>query len=86
MSACEAQIFPNVSPEQFAALIIKAEADLGMVIAGNTGQTTIQGFTVEWNYDPIGRQLQLHCIAKPMFIPCGIINSKIQELVNGSLT
>jgi len=81
MPQCDPQIFPDITPEQFACLVAKAAAQ-GIEIAGNSGSASRDGVTIAWDYDDAGQILTLQCTASPFFIPCNMINARLQGLVD----
>ena len=84
MGGCAAQTFNGVTQDQFDALLQKAAAN-GVNISGNSGSDSQKGITISWNYDPDAQTFTLECTDKPFLIPCGIINTQIQNLVSGAL-
>lgn len=85
MGQCAAQVFQNITPEQFATLIDKANA-AGITITGNSGSASKLGIDVSWNYDPEVQQLNIQCTHVPFFVSCNDVNLKIQGLVRDSLS
>jgi len=85
MPGCEAQTFNSVTTQQFAYLAQKAQEETGLVLAGNSGEASAQGITIKWNFDPASQVLTIECIDKPFLMPCGIISSTIQNLVESCL-
>lgn len=84
MSACEAQTFENVDGGAWERLLQKAEG-YGVAISGYSGESSRDGFTIAWNYDPASGRLLLQCTDSPWWAPCGMINDKMRELVEKSL-
>lgn len=80
MSACEAQIFGNITETVWERLLEKAES-YGIGISGHSGESARDGFTVTWNYDSTAQTLHLQCTESPWYAPCSMINEKVQELV-----
>jgi hypothetical protein len=83
--ACDAQTFSGVTHEQFACIVQKAEEATGIILSGNSGTASQRGITITWNYDPAAQVLNIQCTNLPFFIPCGTINSQINDLVDGCL-
>ena len=81
MSSCAAQTFTSISPTQFACLVAQAN-NAGIPISGNSGSASQDGFTVAWTFDPGTGTLQIQCTSAPFLVPCGMINSKIHDLVD----
>jgi hypothetical protein len=81
MSSCAAQTFTGISPDQFACLL-KMVSDSGVPISGNSGSASKDGITVAWTFDPTTKTLNIQCTSAPFFVTCGMINSKIHDLVD----
>ncbi len=84
MSSCATQLFDNVTQAQFDCLSQKAKA-AGIDIVGNAGSASQDGITVEWTFDPAASTLSVQCTSSPFYVPCGTINSKIHDLVEGCM-
>ena len=78
---CDPLTFDNITPEKFAALQRKAETDSGIRVEADSGSASAEGITVRWDYDRAAGKLTMQCTDKPMFIPCGLVNTKIEGLV-----
>jgi hypothetical protein len=85
MGSCATQSFTNVSSDQFACLVAKANA-AGIEISGNAGNASKDGITIQWKFDPGTNTLTIQCTSSPFLVPCGTINSKIHDLVDSCLT
>ena len=72
--------FVGITPERFAALQRKA-LDFGLMLKTDSGSTSQKGFTVDWKYDSSAQVLEIRCTKKPIFVPWGTINNKIQKWV-----
>jgi hypothetical protein len=84
MAKCDKQVFAGVTPGHFAQLVQQGNA-AGLPISGETGKTTQQGVTVAWVYDPSSSTLTIECTDAPSFVPCSMINGKIDSVVSGIL-
>jgi hypothetical protein len=82
MSACAEQIFNGITNAHFICILGEAQA-AGINISGNEGSASQDGITVAWAYDPTAQTLRIHCTSAPFFVPCGMINSKIHDIVDG---
>jgi hypothetical protein len=82
--SCDQQTFSQVSQSAFDCLKQKALA-IGITIDSDQGQSSKNGITVAWKFDPDTQTLELVCTEKPFIIPCGTINSKIREVVDQCL-
>lgn len=83
MSACAAQVFPNVSATKWACLKTKISA-AGYAINTDEGSASDGGYTIAWKYDPAALTLTIQSIASPWFAPCSAINAKIHDLFDQS--
>ena len=82
MGQCAAQTFSNISADKWTALQEKA-AQNNINLNGDSGQTSQNGYTFSWNYDPDGQTLTIQCLDHPFLAPCGAINGRIHDLVDG---
>ena len=80
MSNCLPMTFSGITPEQYAALLINAQAQ-GLQLTGESGSTTFQGLEFTWSYDLPSQSLTIHCTQKPIFVPCSMIESKIRSVL-----
>jgi hypothetical protein len=83
MGACAAQTFSDITPDKWTALQAKA-AQNNINISGDSGQSTQQGFTFSWLYDPTAQTLTIQCLDHPFWAPCGTINGKVHDLIDAS--
>ena len=81
MSGCPKQTFTGITQERFECVCQKA-ASLGVTIESLQGETTQQGITLAWNYDPASATLELECLDSPFFISCKQIASQIQNMID----
>jgi hypothetical protein len=82
MGSCAAQVFNGVTPERFACLTEKAR-EAGIQIDGDSGSASRDGIEISWSFDPTQQTLTLQCTSSPFYVPCEMINSRIQGLVAG---
>ena len=85
MAGCEVQTFNSVTAQQFACIAQRAQDETGLVLSGSSGEASAQGTTIKWNFDPVSQVLTIECTEKPFLVPCGIISSTIQNLVESCL-
>ena len=81
MSKCAAQVFDNVTSEQYACLTNKATAQ-GIAINGPSGQAKAHDITISWSYDSVAQKLTLQCLSAPWIISGRTINHHIHDLVD----
>jgi hypothetical protein len=84
MASCATQVFSAITQARFDCLVLKAQGS-GINITGNSGVQSKDGITIRWHFDPAGQTLELQCTDSPFFVPCGIINGKIHDIVDGCL-
>lgn len=80
MSACPEILATGVTPEKYQTLLATAKAQ-GLDLTGETGTTTYQGLDFTWTYDDDAETLTIQCTAKPIFVPCSMIESRIRALL-----
>jgi hypothetical protein len=78
--SCDPQVFSGITDARFQCLVAKA-AENGIAISGNSGSASKDGITIAWNFDPESGSLTLQCTAAPAFVPCSIVNGRLQQLV-----
>jgi hypothetical protein len=78
------QVFPGITPEQYAKLTAKAQS-AGIALNGNSGTASKFGVEVAWNYSPETQELTLQCLRTPIFVKPEAVNAKIQALVRETL-
>jgi hypothetical protein len=78
--ACPEIRLEGITEERYALLLATAQAQ-GLKLAGASGRTEYQGMEFVWAYDAAGAALTIQCVAKPMFVPCGMIEGRIRGLV-----
>jgi hypothetical protein len=81
MGSCAAQTFSGISAGQFACLLKKV-SDSGVSVSGNSGSASKDGITIGWEFDPASSTLQVQCTSAPFFVSCGMVNSRIHDLVD----
>ena len=83
MSACAMLTFNNVSAAAWKC-VQDAASQYGVTRA-DSGQQTVNGFTVSWSYAPATQTLQIQCLDSPFFVGCSTINSHIHDAVESCL-
>jgi len=83
MRSCAAQIFSDITPEKWLSLQNKATQN-GINLAGDVGQTTQHGCTFQWKYESSSATLTIQCLDHPLLAPCGTINGRIHDLMDGT--
>jgi hypothetical protein len=74
------QVFSNITPEQYGALIQKASA-AGINLVGNSGTASNFGVEVTWNYSAESRELTIQVLSTPFFLSPESINARIKAMV-----
>jgi hypothetical protein len=85
MSQSSPLVFSNITPAQYSLLIAKAQSS-GIHITGNSGTTSKYGVEVAWSYSPDARRLTLQCLKTPFFMSTSDVHTKLQSLVEQSIT
>ena len=78
---CREQLFDNVTPAEYDALVNQAQSAFGVTITGTEGQQTVpsgkaKGFIFHWIYKPETAVLSLQCVYAPW--PDSIFPGKIE--------
>jgi hypothetical protein len=74
------QVFSNISPARYAALVERANRS-GINLTGNWGTASQFGVEVEWNYMPDAETLTIQCLSTPFFIGAHVVDARIKALV-----
>jgi hypothetical protein len=80
MSHCPAIVLAGISPEKYQQLLVTAQSQ-GLALIGESGSTVYQGMDFTWAYDAPAQSLTIECVAKPIFIPSSMIESRIRALI-----
>lgn len=80
MSHCPPIALCEITPEKYAALLMQAQSQ-GLNLMGESGSTSYQGMDFSWSYDSAAQTLTIQCTEKPIFVPCGMIESRIRSLI-----
>jgi YD repeat-containing protein len=80
MAHCPEIVLSEITAEKYQALLATAKAQ-GLDLSGVTGSTNYQGMDFTWTYDAAGQSLTIQCTEKPIFVPCGMIESRIRALI-----
>lgn len=84
MGANAPQVFSPLTPDQYAALIQKAQA-AGLALTGNAGSASKFGVQVAWNYSPEKQELTIQCVSTPFFVKAADVDAKIRSVVSDAL-
>lgn len=87
MAVCEEQVFSGVRAEHVSQFLEKGTAFglSGLADAGNSGETSHNGFSLRWHYDPEAGTLLVQCTKSPAFVPCALVNGKIRQAIESVL-
>ncbi len=85
MGQCEAQIFDDITAEQFEKLQAKAKT-AGIPLEGASGEATKMGIHFGWNYEQAEGRLTVQCLQVPFFVSCSDVNARIESLVKETLS
>ena len=75
--------FDGITRDKFQAIRARLRAQAHVEVVGDTGTATADGFTVTWTYTEAAQTLVIQCVKKPWLVPESMIESHIQDLVNG---
>ena len=85
MAACATQKFSGVTGSVWDCIVAKVEAEFGIVISSDQGETSKDGFTLEWDYERSSLIMSITCTDSPFWAPCSTINGKIHDLVDACM-
>jgi hypothetical protein len=80
MSACPTLTFSNITPENYAQLVKKAQ-ESGVPLQGHSGTGSSFGGHFEWNYDPASLILTITVTHPPFLMGCESVNARIAAMV-----
>jgi hypothetical protein len=78
--ACDPLLFSGVDAPALARIKDALREAYHVRVDSDRGEQTVRGFTFEWAYDADEQTLRIECLHKPLVVPCGLINSRIDEL------
>jgi hypothetical protein len=78
--ACDPLLFSGVDASTLETIKDSLRTAYGVRVDSDRGEQTVRGFTFEWAYDASAQTLRIECLHKPLVVPCGLINSRIEEL------
>ena len=84
MAGCDPLVFSGVDEEKLASIKESLGRQYGVSVDSDKGEQTVRGFTFEWSYAAEQQLLRIQCTGKPMLIPCGVINGRIDDLAKKS--
>ena len=75
--ACEPLTYSGVDASKWACAkdVVRREYDKS--IDSDSGELSQRGFTLRWAYDADQQTLQIQCLKKPWWAPCGKVNDRI---------
>lgn len=83
--ACTRQRFTGITPKVRDILVRLCKA-IDVDITGTAGVTEAKGYRFEYLYDPATSTLELQCLKKPFYAPCGSVEKKVRDLVEAAKT
>lgn len=69
----------NITPEHFANIQKNISNQLGVSIAGNTGEIEQHGVGVKWEYSPDTQKLIITNVKKPIFVTEEFVLNRLKE-------
>jgi hypothetical protein len=82
--ACDPLLFSGIDASTLARIKESLDSAYGVRVDSDRGEQTVRGFTFEWEYDANAQTLRIVCSHKPLIVPCGVVNSRIDELARKS--
>ena len=82
--ACDPLVFSGVDESKLASIKESLSRAYGVRVDSDQGEQTVRGFTFEWAYEADRQSLRIQCTGKPMLIPCGVINGRINDVAEKS--
>lgn len=82
--ACDPLFFSGVDASALARIKDALSSAYGVRVDSDRGEQTVHGFTFEWAYEANEEALTIMCSRKPLLVPCGVINTRIDELARKS--
>ncbi len=83
MSACAMLSYNNITRPTWDA--IKHAAAAYGLNGNDTGNASVDGFTVSWLYNETTKVLHIQCTASPFYIPCSAINARINDEIEACI-
>ena len=84
MSSSAPLTFQGITPEQYAALVAKANA-AGLALSGDSGTASRFGVEVSWGYKPESGLLSIQCLRSPFFMKPEEVNARIEAVIRESV-
>jgi hypothetical protein len=82
--ACDPLLFSGVDASTLARIKDSLSTEYSVRVDSDRGEQTVRGFTFEWAYEASEQTLRIVCSRKPLLVPCGVINRRIDELARKS--
>jgi hypothetical protein len=76
--------FQGISPEQYTALVSKANAT-GLALSGDSGTASRLGVEVAWSYTPESGLLSIQCLRTPFFMKPEQVNARIEAVIREAI-
>ena len=86
MAACKPITFTGITREKFEAVCAQIEAQGHVVVVGDSGHASGNGFTAQWTYSEPAQTLIIQCTDKPFYVPESLVADKITALVQSIRT
>jgi hypothetical protein len=77
--ACDPLNYSGVDSTKWECAKDVVRSEYGISIDSDHGEATERGFTLEWSYDASAEELHIQCTEKPFFVPCGVVNGRIND-------
>jgi hypothetical protein len=80
--ACEPLSYSEVDDSKWESVRNLVAREYDIPIESESGEASKKGFTLSWTYDRDQRTLEIQCVKKPFFVPCGAVNDRIKGLAD----
>lgn len=77
--ACDPLNHSGVDSSKWECARDVVQREYGIRIESDQGEATERGFTLTWSYDANAEELRIQCTEKPFFVPCGLVNGRIND-------
>jgi hypothetical protein len=77
--ACDPVNYAGVDSSKWECAKEVVKREYGIDIDSDQGEATERGFTLRWSYDARVQELEIQCTKKPLLVPCGMVNGRIND-------
>jgi hypothetical protein len=77
--ACDPMNYAGVDSSKWECAKEVVKREYGIDIDSDRGEASERGFTLGWSYDARAEELEIQCTKKPLLVPCGMVNGRIND-------